>query len=185
MELIDNKITNSFIQIKVSPDIEILAKNEFKLYENELMEIFKANYFKNGGMLYSDDFLINSDFIIIAKAGGKVIAYMAVCNFTEKEIDAEYETYQEKLVIKNSLLIKHLAVIKEYRNQKIATQLFEYIKSYAIKNNINYLYLWTTLDNKAALSCYKKQGFHKMGDFYPADGVFQGLNRLSFNYDGS
>lgn len=29
------------------PKVKILSKNEFKTYENELMELFKENYFKN------------------------------------------------------------------------------------------------------------------------------------------
>lgn len=54
-----------------------------------------------------------------------------------------------------------------------------------MKNKIRYIYLWTTLNNTIAINLYEKQGFCKMGDFYPADGTFQGLNRISFYYDGS
>lgn len=174
-ELIENK----------NIDIEtlIILKNEFKDYEKELNEIFKENFFKNGGNLYSDDFLENSDFIIIAKINNKVVAYMAVCKLTEKELDREYETYEEDLILEKSIVIKHLAVRKEYQGQKIGTKLMKHIKLYCIQNKIEDLYLWTTLDNSIAYSFYKKQGFHKMGDFYPDDGVFQGLNRISLNYD--
>ena len=87
-----------------------------------------------------------------------------------------YETYQEEPVLENSILIKHLVVSKQYRRQHIATKLFDYLNSFAIKNKIENLYLWTTLDNSIALDLYKKQGFYKMGDFYPDDGVFNGLN---------
>lgn len=127
-------------------------------------------------MLYSDDFLINSDFIIIAEINNKLVAYMAICKLTEKELDRKYEIYQEEPVLENSLLIKHLVVSEKYRRQHIATKLFEFLKSYAINNKIDNLYLWTTLDNNIALDLYKKQGFYKMGDFYPADGTFNGLN---------
>lgn len=48
-------------------EIEYLTPNQYKKYEIELLTIFKENFFKNGGMLYSDDFLINSDSIVIAK----------------------------------------------------------------------------------------------------------------------
>lgn len=127
-------------------------------------------------MLYSDDFFINSDFIIIAEMNNKVVAYMAICSLTEKELDRKYETYQEEPVLENSILIKHLVVSKQYRRQHIAIRLFDFLNSFAIKNKIENLYLWTTLDNSIALDLYKKQGFYKMGDFNPDDGVFNGLN---------
>lgn len=161
----------------------ILSKSEFKMYEKELLKLFEENYFKNGGMLYSDDFLIDSDYIIVGKKEDEVVAYMAICNLTEKELDRKYETYEEEPILENSILIKHLAVSKEHRKQKIATKLLEHIKSHSIKNNVEYIYLWTTPDNTVAFNFYKKQGFYKMGDFNPDDGVWQGLNRIPFYYD--
>lgn len=157
-------------------EITLLHKNEFQIYDEELNQIFRENFFKNGGMLYSDDFMTNSDFIIVAKSSNKIIAYMAISKLTEKELDRKYETYQEEPIMNNSIVIKHLVVSKEYRKQKIATKLFEYIKKYAIDNSIHYLYLWTTLNNVIAINFYKKQGFYKMGDYYPKDGEFQGLS---------
>lgn len=166
-------------------EISTLHRTEFKTYSNELEKIFKENFFKNGGMLYSDDFMTNSDFIVVAKVESKIVAYMAISKLTEKELDRKYEIYQEEPIMNNSILIKHLVVIKEYRKQKIATRLFEYIKKYAIKNKIFYMYLWTTLNNVIAIDFYNKQGFYKMGDYYPNDGEFQGLKRIPFYYDGS
>ena len=163
---------------EVTLKVKMLSKNEFKIYEKELMEIFKENSFKNGGMLYSDDFLINSDFIIVAEINEKLVGYMAVCRLTEKELDRKYEIYQEEPLLGNSILIKHLVVSEEFRKQHIATKLFEYLRVYAISNKIEHLYLWTTLDNNIALGLYKKQGFYKMGDFYPDDGVFYGLSNF-------
>lgn len=160
---------------EVTLKVKKLLKNEFKIYEKELMEIFKENHFKNGGMLYSDDFLINSDFIIVAEINEKIVGYMAIAKLTEEELDRKYEIYQEEPILENSILIKHLVVSEECRRQHIATKLFEYLKTYAISNKIEYLYLWTTLDNNIALDLYKKQDFYKMGDFYPADGTFNGL----------
>lgn len=42
-------------------NIEKIVKNDFIFYKTQLLKIFKENYFENGGMLYSDDFLTNSD----------------------------------------------------------------------------------------------------------------------------
>lgn len=74
-----------------SLSISILLKSEFKLYEKQLIKLFEENYFKNGGMLYSDDFIINSDFILIVQVDNKIVAYMAVCNLKEKDLDRRYE----------------------------------------------------------------------------------------------
>lgn len=68
-------------------EISILSPNEFGIYQDELKRIFEENFFKNGGMLYSDDFMTNSDFIVIAKMQNKIVAYMAIAKLTEKELD--------------------------------------------------------------------------------------------------
>ncbi len=156
--------------------INIVNKNEFKTYQNEIKKIFEENFFKNGGMLYSDDFMINSDFMVVAKMQNKVVAYMAISKLTENELNRKYEIYQEEPIMQHSIVIKHLVVSQEYRRQKIATRLFQYIKEYANKNEIDYLYLWTTPENLIAINFYEKQGFYKMGDYKPTDGEFQGLN---------
>ena len=71
-------------------EIEYLTSNQYKKYEIELLTIFNENFFKNGGMLYSDDFLINSDSIVIAKMKQSVVAYMAITSNIEKELDREH-----------------------------------------------------------------------------------------------
>lgn len=157
---------------------ELLTPNKYEKYKIELLNIFNENFFKNGGMLYSDDFLTNSNFIIIAKKDRSVVAYMAVSLNVENELDREHDKYTEEPVLNNSLVIKHLVVKKHYRNLKIATELIQEIKQYAIKNKINNLYLWTTPDNVVALKFYKRMGFHKMGDYLPPDGYFQGLENF-------
>lgn len=159
-------------------EIEYLTPNEYKKYEEELLFIFEKNFFKRGGMLYSDDFLINSDIIIIAKKNKSVVAYMAISFDIENELDRRYEVYKEEPKINNSLVIKHLVVKKEYRGFKIATKLIENLKHYSIQKKIDNLYLWTTPDNIVAIDFYQKSGFYKMGDYNPPDGVFQGLNNF-------
>lgn len=156
--------------------ISIVNKNEFKTYGDELQTIFEENFFKNGGMLYSDDFMTSSDFMVVAKVQDKIVAYMAISKLTEKELDRKCEIYQEEPIMHHSIVIKHLVVSQEYRKQKIATRLMQFIKEYAYKREIHYLYLWTTPDNRIAIDFYTKQGFYPMGDYYPKDGEFQGLN---------
>lgn len=164
--------------MKNSIEIEYILPNQYKKYESELLAIFKENFFKNGGMLYSDDFLTNSDIIIIAKISKSVVAYMAITFNVEDELDRKYETYSEDPQINNSLVIKHLVVKKEFRHLNIATQLIQNLKEYSKRNKINNLYLWTTPDNIMAIKFYKKMGFYKMGDFRPENGTFQGLNKF-------
>lgn len=156
-------------------NIEKIVKNDFIFYKTQLLKIFKENYFENGGMLYSDDFLTNSDYIFIVKQNNKIIAYMAISKLTEKELDRKFETYMEEPILENSILIKHLVVKKEYRRQKIATQLLKYIKEYSSKNGIKSIYLWTTPDNTIALNLYEKHKFYKIGDFNPTEDIFHGL----------
>ena len=152
--------------------INIVNKNEFKTYQNEIEKIFEENFFKNGGMLYSNDFMINSDFMVVAKMQNKVVAYMAISKLTENELDRKYEIYQEEPIMQHSIVIKHLVVSQEHRRQKIATRLLQYARNNKIRN----LYLWTTPENLIAINFYEKQGFYKMGDYKPTDGEFQGLN---------
>ena len=158
--------------------IEYLKPIQYAEYKTEILDIFNENFFKNGGMLYSNDFLINSDSIIIAKMNQSVVAYMAITSNIEKELDREHEIYTEEPEIKNCLVIKHLVVKKEYRCLNIASELIENLKEYSKQNKIRNLYLWTTPDNKVALKFYEKMGFYKMGDYRPANGTFQGLNNF-------
>lgn len=159
-------------------EIELLTRNQYKTYQAELLEIFNENFFKNGGMLYSDDFLAKSDGIIIAKSDKTVIAYLAISLDVENELDRKHEIYEEEPELKNSLVIKHLVVKKEYRNLNIATRLIQNVKQYARNNKIHNLYLWTTPDNRIALKFYQKNGFYKMGDYNPPNETFQGLSNF-------
>lgn len=162
--------------MKDNIEMEFLTPSQYKKYQTELLAIFNQNFFKNGGMLYSDDFLINSSAIVIAKKDKSIVAYMAISFDVENELDRKHEIYEEEPKLRNSLVIKHLVVKKEYRNLNIATKLIQNLKQYAINNKINHLYLWTTPDNTVALKFYQKKGFYKIGDYNPPNGTFQGLN---------
>lgn len=164
--------------MKDNIEIEFLTPIQYKNYETELLEIFNENCFKNGGMLYSDDFLVNSDSIIIAKKDRLIVAYMAISFDVENELDRNYETYKEEPKLKNSLVIKHLVVKRIYRNLNIATKLIQNVKQYALNNKIHNLYLWTTPNNTIALKFYEKNGFYKMGDYNPPNGTFKGLSNF-------
>ena len=52
-------------------------------------------------------------------------------------------------------------VDKEYRGQKIATKLMEYIQEYLKQNGFKRLTLVTDLDNTKAHNFYEKSGFNK------------------------
>ena len=164
--------------MKENIEIEFLAPSQYKKYQTQLLAIFNENFFKNGGMLYSDDFLIKSSVIVIAKNDKTIVAYMAISFDVENELDRRYEIYEEDPKLRDSLVIKHLVVKKEYRNLNIATRLIQKVKQYAINNEIHNLYLWTTPNNAIALKFYQKNGFYKMGDYNPPNGTFQGLNNF-------
>ena len=154
--------------------IDILNKEQYESYSKEIINIFEENFFKNGGFLYSDNFMTTSDFIAIARMDDIIVGYMAVSTNIEEELDKKYDTYTEEIEF-NCLVIKHLVVSKKYRNMGVGTKLMDYIIRYAKYNSIKCLYLWTTPDNLVALNFYKNRGFYKIGDYRPAKYIFQGL----------
>lgn len=56
-------------------------------------------------------------------------------------------------------IFEDMIVDKEYRGQKIATKLMEYIQNYLRENGFKRLTLITDGDNKRAQEFYKKSGF--------------------------
>ena len=61
---------------------------------------------------------------------------------------------------KNGVEIKHLAVAKEYRGKRIASQL---LNCYEKMINSNQEFVWTGKENKEAQELYKKFGYQKDG----------------------
>ena len=157
--------------------IDILNKEQYESYSKEIINIFEENFFKNGGFLYSDNFMITSDFIVIARIDNTIVGYMAVSANIEEELDEKYDTYIEKIE-HNCLVIKHFVVSKKYRNIGVGTKLMDYIIRYAKCNSIKCLYLWTTPDNLVALNFYNSRGFYTISDYRPAKYIFQGLEKF-------
>lgn len=62
------------------------------------------------------------------------------------------------------ILIEWLYVIEEYRNQKIATKLLNYVMSIARYNKLKSVVVNTSKDNEASNKFYKKFGFEKIGE---------------------
>ena len=153
--------------------IILLKKENYKEFKSDIDAIFEENYYKNGGMLYSTDFLENSEFILLYKENDAILAYMAITHFKKENIDREYEIYYEEPNTKNSLYIKQLCVKEKHRSKGIAKALFVYLKDYCAKNNIKFIYLWTTSNNDKAISLYEKQGFYKMGEFFDNKRFFK------------
>lgn len=60
-------------------------------------------------MLYSDDFLVNSTAIIIAKKDTLIVAYMAISFDVENELD---RNYKETLRVFNMIQYKLVNVLK-------------------------------------------------------------------------
>ena len=58
-----------------------------------------------------------------------------------------------------TLRVGNLIVKKEFRNQWIASAFIQFAESYAKKNRVTKLWLWTQKELKNAISCYEKNGF--------------------------
>jgi len=94
-------------------NIEFLTPSQYKKYKIELLEIFNENFFKNGGMLYSDDFLIKSSIIVTARNDKSLLmAYMAISFDVENELDRRYEVYEEEPELENSF-VKWVSIIHQ------------------------------------------------------------------------
>ena len=84
--------------------------------------------------------------IYIAKTGEKTVGYGSLN------------------VILDEGYIIDIAVLEEYRRQKIATNILQEIIYYAKKKSLKFLTLEVRESNKAAISLYNKFGFCKAGE---------------------
>ncbi len=90
----------------------------------------------------------------------------------DNSIFDKYVVYKEDNIIKGFLNyaliydrieINFIVVDSRYRNQKIASNLIEYLIEKAIKNNCENISLEVNKNNENALKLYNKYGFKRVG----------------------
>lgn len=116
---------------------EIYQENNFMLIETNEQ---KTKLHELANQIASTDFLMGAD-----NDQGELVAYLAAYRGAYKRVQ-----HRASLVI---------AVLAEYRRQGIATQLFAELEEWARKNEIQRLELTVGMNNGAAISCYKTNGF--------------------------
>ena len=71
--------------------------------------------------------------------------------------------YASYLKVLDEAQITNVAVLKEFRRQRIATEMIEFLIEEAIAQRINFMSLEVRSQNIAAISLYKKFGFTEVG----------------------
>lgn len=129
--------------------IEKLKKEDIKLYKQLIDEVFDGS---NDISQYNKYEETNTNYeIIVIKEDDMIVA-----SLTYYKIDLFTFSFQPCLEIFN------VAVLKAYRKQGLAKQLFNYVFEYAEKNQYKQIYL-TCLDTAiSAHKLYESVGFHKM-----------------------
>ena len=131
--------------------IEKLKKEDLKdainIYDSN--HNIKTNYDK---LLSIYDDIYNNPLYrnIVAKVDNKIVGLATII--------INYDIVEE---LKPFLTIWNFGVIKEYRRQKIGTEMFEYIYNFAEENNCDFISLIAESNNKVAQSFYENLGYVK------------------------
>ena len=94
--------------------------------------------------------MIDNKEIIVAKKNNRVVGYVILYSSEGKKKGYRY---------RKQLEVAAMGIDKDYRNQKIGTQLLEYIKAYALENGYTDLRLTVNEENANAIHLYEKVGF--------------------------
>ena len=130
MELLNEVLE---IHAELRPDIFISGKTKYTQIELEKM--------------IKDD----SKPIFVAADENNCVAGYAFCQFRKQPFSNNMKNF-------TSLFIDDLCVDKNYRNQHIATKLFDYVYNYAKANNCYDITLNVWEGNEAAKAFYEKKG---------------------------
>ena len=93
--------------------------------------------------------------------------------FTVAVADGHAVGYAGMYHILNEGQITNIAVLPERRGAGVASEIFEYLLSYAKENGVEYLTLEVRDSNEAARAMYEKFGFEPVGvreNYYSAPG---------------
>ncbi len=132
--------------------IEKLKKEDLK----EAINIYDNNYnlktnYKKLLTIYEEIYNNPAYHNIVAKVNGEIVGLATII--------INYDIVEE---LKPFLTIWNFGVKKEYRRQKIGTEMFEYIYNFAKNNNCDFISLIAEPNNKVAQSFYENLGYIKM-----------------------
>lgn len=97
---------------------------------------------------YFNELILNNQ-IFVAKIDEEIVGYI-IFNIREKEIPSMRRRKQ--------LNIDAMCVDEKHRGKGIGTQLLNFVKEFAIKNNCTDLYLTVNEENEGAIKTYEKFG---------------------------
>ena len=85
-------------------------------------------------------------------------SYVFVCKLDENILG-----YISSSIIEDEAYLLNVAVKKDYRNQKIATRLFQNVFDLCESSDVNFITLEVRKSNSAAINLYTKLGFNNVG----------------------
>ncbi len=93
---------------------------------------------------------LNKDhLLLVAESDGNIVGYLK----------AEIEKRSLTKLHDKKLYIRHIIILKQYRNKGIGTQFIKEAEKFAAAKNIPFITLKTSTKNKEALDFYKNLGF--------------------------
>ncbi len=135
--------------------IDIISKEEFKKYKNDIDSIHLENTYPNG-YLIDDDYLINASKVVLVFIDSRVVGYASL---SKENIIPDDGSDFSVTISPNNIKIRQIAINKKHQNKGIGTVLINYIKQYAKDNNIDYIYLYSMGLNKDGERFYLKNNF--------------------------
>lgn len=141
-------------------EINKINKQDFNKYKKEIEKIHNENAFPNNGFLLDEDYITNADLIFVAILDNKIIGYISISQLKYEPDDGD-DLWIE--VRKDNILIKQLAISKQFQNLGIGTCLLKEVKNYAKNQKISNIYLYAMKENEKAHRFYEKNQFKLSG----------------------
>lgn len=147
-----------------------LDKEKTDFYKKDLVELFKLSFYSSfPNETFEDEFIeqkVEQCLDFYCKDEANVIC--AIDN--ERNILCGIIYFYEKTERNSKIVhLNHIAVKPEYQKQGIATELIDCMEKYAKKNRISKIGLDVTIDNKSAVSLYKKLHFKETRSYMVKD----------------
>ena len=127
-------------------------KDELEWLKCRVLSFLDSSYYND--VLTSREVYSNDSICLVAEDNGKIVGL----------IDAEIEKEKGDLCVsgkEHGAVIWHLAILPEYRRQKIASILWNEVYKQLTERGIKYCEAWTQEDEPAN-RWYLKQGFHNI-----------------------
>ena len=99
--------------------IDIISKEEFKKYKNDIDSIHLENTYPNG-YLIDDDYLINASKVVLVFIDSRVVGYASL---SKENIIPDDGSDFSVTISPNNIKIRQIAINKKHQNKGIGTVL--------------------------------------------------------------